>query len=99
MDLPREKLAGSEHAWGIIGGAPTNLSEAGNKDLSTILRTTAIRSNLTTDFCSSSGFFMGPNKNTGRHQLWVTCQDNGALFLEFTNNSYPLAGSSQGSGE
>lgn len=99
MDLPREKLAGSEHAWGLIGGAPTNLSEAGNKDLSTILRTTAVRSNLTTDFCSSSGFFMGPSKKTGRQQLWVTCQDNGALFLEFTNNAYPLAGSTQGAGQ
>lgn len=99
MDKPREALAGSEHAWGIIGGAPTNLSEAGNKDLSTILRTTALRSNLTTDFCSSSGFFMGPSKKTGRQQLWVTCQDNGALFLEFTNNAYPLAGSTVGAGE
>lgn len=90
MDLPREKLAGSEHAWGLIGSAPTNLSEPLNKDLPSLLRTTALRSNLTTDFCSSSGFFMGPSKTSGKHQLWVTCQDNGALFLEFTNNAYPL---------
>lgn len=99
MDKPREELAGSEHAWGIIGSAPTNLSEAGNKDLGQILRTTSLKANLTTDFCSSSGFFMGPSKKTGRHQLWITCQDNGALFLEFTNNSYPFPETKLGQGD
>lgn len=41
---------------------------------------------LTADWC------MSPPRFTG-DQLWVSCDDNGALALKFTNGAYPLDGS------
>ena len=39
---------------------------------------------MTADWCSS------PPRFVGRDQLWVACQDNGFLTLQFTNGAYPL---------
>lgn len=38
---------------------------------------------MTADWCMSPPRFVGD-------QLWVACDDNGALALRFTNNAYPL---------
>ncbi|MGH3431303.1 MAG: LVIVD repeat-containing protein [Thermocrispum sp.] len=41
---------------------------------------------LTADWCMSPPLFRGG-------QLWVACDDNGAMALRFTNGAYPLPGS------
>jgi hypothetical protein len=38
---------------------------------------------MTADWCMSP-----PRFDAGR--LWVSCDDNGALLLRFTNDAYPL---------
>ncbi len=46
---------------------------------------TGQNANLTADWCSS------PPRFVGSDQIWVTCQDNGFMVLQFTNGAYPLA--------
>jgi hypothetical protein len=79
-------LQGSEHATGL-GLSPTisdiavgGLEGAGNYVIDPSSRSEA---NLSTDWCSSPPRFVG-------QQLWVTCQDNGFMVLEFTNGAFPL---------
>ncbi len=79
-------LQGSEHATGL-GLAPTvsdivvgGLEGAGNYVIDLATRSDA---NLSTDWCSSPPRFVGD-------QLWVTCQDNGFMVLEFTNDVFPF---------
>ncbi|MGQ0700115.1 MAG: LVIVD repeat-containing protein [Panacagrimonas sp.] len=79
-------LQGSEHATGL-GLTPTvsdivvgGLEGAGNYVINLATRSDA---NLSTDWCSSPPRFVGD-------QLWVTCQDNGFMVLEFTNGAFPL---------
>lgn len=43
----------------------------------------SLRPDLTADWCMSPPQFRGK-------QLWVTCNDNGFLALEFTNGAYPF---------
>jgi hypothetical protein len=38
---------------------------------------------MTTDWCMSPPRFDGD-------RLWVSCDDNGALLLRFTNHTFPL---------
>ena len=79
-------LQGSEHATGL-GLAPTvsdivvgGLEGARNYVIDLATRSDA---NLSTDWCSSPPRFVGD-------QLWVTCQDNGFMVLEFTNDVFPF---------
>lgn len=76
------QLQGSEHATGL-GLTPTvsdvvvgGLQGAGNYVINLATRSAA---NLSTDWCSSPPRFVGD-------QLWVTCQDNGFMVLEFTHD-------------
>lgn len=80
-------LQGSEHATGL-GLVPTAsdvangqlLQGAGNYVINLATRSDA---NLSADWCTSPPRFVGD-------QLWVTCQDNGFMVLEFTNGAFPL---------
>lgn len=85
-------LLNSEHANGLTGRLPavfTGSQNNFNVDLGTLSEeTTSILSygtapTMTADWCSSPPSFVGS-------QLWVACQDNGFMVLQFTNNAYPL---------
>lgn len=49
----------------------------------TVNGTAPLAGNLSADWCSSPPRFVG-------NQLWVTCEDNGFMVLNFTNGAYPL---------
>ena len=76
-------LPGSEHA-ALFYLSPT-LSMVAQSSI--LQPTTAIQAitaghDLFTDWCTSPPRFVG-------NQLWVTCQDNGFMVLQFTNGVYP----------
>jgi hypothetical protein len=87
-----ETLLNSEHANGLTGHSPavvTGSQNGYNVDLGTVSE--AVTSlvdygtapTMTADWCSSPPSFVGT-------QLWVACQDNGFMVLQFTNNVYPV---------
>ncbi len=80
------QLPGSEHAASIAGSGP-GLSDIQNGSTGIPTKLTP-KGDLNTDWCSSPPRFVG-------NQLWVTCQDNGFMVLELTNNVYPLSRPSQ----
>lgn len=83
----RSALLGSEHANGVAGYAGANPLSLirGSDPVSTIggLAESLTPANMNVDWCSSPPRFVG-------NQLWVSCQDNGFMVLEFTNGIYPF---------
>ncbi len=75
------ELKGSEHAGGpvMVG---LNDSENGGDIEILVSRSAAGPPTLNVDWCSSPPAFVGD-------QLWVTCQDNGFMVLQFTNGCTP----------
>ncbi|MER5392523.1 hypothetical protein [Saccharopolyspora sp. NPDC002686] len=73
------RLVNSAHATVPVGATVSDISNGnvGNPPLN--LGPT----DLTADWCMSPPRFVG-------EQLWVSCDDNGALALQFTNDAYPL---------
>lgn len=63
------------YVGGFVADLPALLAAAG---------TGPVSGNLSADWCSSPPRFVGSN------QLWVTCEDNGFLVLQFTNSAYPI---------
>jgi len=59
---------------GFVADLPTLIANAGSGPVS---------GNLSADWCSSPPRFVG-------NQLWVTCEDNGFMALQFTNGAYPI---------
>lgn len=78
----RAILQGSEHVISRAGKGPS-LSDAQNLGfgIPTKLQTDA---DLSTDWCTSPPRFVD-------NQLWVVCQDNGFMVLEFAKGVYPFA--------
>lgn len=75
------ELPGSEHANGIIVTQSSGVSDV--RDAGPLgLLNAGVRANLTADYCTSPPRFIGPD------QLWVSCQDNGFMALQFTNDAY-----------
>ncbi len=73
-------LSGSEHAANpLIGNLGFNLFSVPTSSSPSV----QVPAALTADWCTSPPRFVGK-------QLWVTCQDNGFMVLEFTNAAYPL---------
>lgn len=71
-------LPGSEHA----NTPGPSLSDVRNLGVG-IPNANSLSPVLNTDWCSSPPRFVG-------QQLWVTCQDNGFMVLQFQNGVYPL---------
>jgi hypothetical protein len=86
-------LPGSEHAAGwykfptlsLLGASPPSPADDPNPATfdSTSASDTKPTPDLYADWCSSPPRFVG-------NQLWVTCQDNGFMVLQFTNGVYPI---------
>jgi hypothetical protein len=76
----RALLLNSDHANGIAASLAPVLSDLSNLDLGYPPLEVG-PANLSADYCSSPPSFVGD-------ELWVTCQDNGFLALQFTNGSY-----------
>jgi hypothetical protein len=76
----RALLLNSDHANGIAASLAPVLSDLSNLDLGYPLLEVG-PANLSADYCSSPPSFVGD-------ELWVTCQDNGFLALQFTNGAY-----------
>jgi hypothetical protein len=72
------QIPNSAHA--LITYAPPLLSF---KSLTFQTLADSLKPDLTADWCMSPPEFRGK-------QLWVTCNDNGFLALEFTNGAYPF---------
>ena len=72
------RLTGSEHA-GLSG--TLDISQGSS------LPSVHGPAGLTADWCSSPPRFVGK-------KLWVTCQDNGFMVLNFSNHAYPLSSTS-----
>ncbi len=68
-------LPGSEHTGVLVSTLPS-VSDARNLGIG-IPSKAGLQADLSTDWCSSPPRFVG-------NQLWVTCQDNGFMVLEFT---------------
>lgn len=83
------QLPGSEHAAGLsITSFALPISDIGTSGVAVpylLDPPLAPKADLSSDWCSSPPRFVPPD------QLWVTCQDNGAMVLRFTNGAYPLA--------
>jgi hypothetical protein len=86
-----ESLPGSEHAAGWYKTPPLS-ANLGDKSTSNVYVTPNTRVHetaasttgaLTADWCTSPPRFVN-------NQLWVTCQDNGFMVLQFTNSVYPI---------
>lgn len=75
------ELPGSEHANGIIVTQSSGVSDVRDTGPLGLLNAGA-RANLTADYCTS------PPRFVGSDQLWVSCQDNGFMALQFTNDAY-----------
>lgn len=76
------ELVNSAHATVPVGATASDFLNGNIGDPPLNLGPT----DLTADWC------MSPPRFTG-NQLWVACDDNGALALRFTNDAYPLPGS------
>lgn len=74
-------LPGSEHAGSPAGYGPS-VSDIQNLGLG-IPTKLALGPDLSADWCSSPPEFRG-------NQLWVTCQDNGFMVLQFEKGVYPF---------
>lgn len=74
-------LRGSEHATGLVSSQILPVSDINNGNLGGLFGQ-GVTTNLSADWCSS------PPRFVGKDQLWVTCQDNGFMALEFTNGAY-----------
>jgi len=79
------QLKGSEHAGGPLV-VSLNDSENGGDIGQPRLQAASGAPILNADWCSSPPAFVGD-------QLWVTCQDNGFMVLQFTNGVYPVTAS------
>lgn len=84
----KEDLQGSEHA-ALLSAAttPIPLSDLLNGNVAVpylFNPVTTSLPDLSADWCSS------PPRFVGSDQIWVTCQDNGAMVLRFTNGAYPI---------
>ncbi|WP_220186910.1 LVIVD repeat-containing protein [Pseudonocardia pini] len=79
----RGRLLGSEHVASVVGQTGFPASDLINGNVGDLTRPLDQLGppNMTADWCSSPPQFVGPD------QLWVTCQDNGFLALEFTNGA------------
>ncbi|HEY1058393.1 MAG TPA: hypothetical protein VGE55_06640 [Limnobacter sp.] len=75
-------LKGWEHAVSRAGIGPS-VSDAQNLGIG-IPTKVSLQSDLSTDWCSSPPRFVND-------QLWVTCQDNGFMVLQFAPGVYPFA--------
>jgi hypothetical protein len=75
----RTQLVNSAHATVPIGLTVSDFANGNIGDPPLNLGPT----DMTADWCMSPPFFVGD-------QLWVACDDNGAMALRFTNNVYPL---------
>ncbi|MCD0449793.1 hypothetical protein LO762_11415 [Actinocorallia sp. API 0066] len=75
----RTKLTNSAHAFVPFGGYFSDLMQTTSADIPPYLGET----DMTADWCMSP-----PRFDKGR--LWVSCDDNGALLLRFSNGVYPL---------
>ncbi|GLR26558.1 LVIVD repeat-containing protein [Limnobacter litoralis] len=74
-------LPGSEHAGSPAGYGPS-VSDVQNLGLGVPTKL-SIGPDLSADWCSSPPEFRG-------NQLWVTCQDNGFMVLQFERGVYPF---------
>lgn len=82
------QLPASEHAAGLsLTSFAVPVSDLGNLGVAVpylLEPPLAPKADLSADWCSSPPRFVGPD------QLWVACQDNGAMVLRFTNGAYPI---------
>ncbi len=69
------QLPGSEHAGPVTSTVPS-VSDARNQAVGVPTKVT-LQADMSTDWCSSPPRFVG-------NQLWVVCQDNGFMVLEYT---------------
>ncbi|GGL41977.1 LVIVD repeat-containing protein [Nocardia jinanensis] len=76
----RELLKNSEHANGLVAPYMPVVSDAENLNVGNPPLQFG-PADLSADYCSSPPRFVG-------NQLWVTCQDNGFLALQFDNGAY-----------
>lgn len=73
----QKQLVNSAHAFVPFGASFSDIANGGNQPLYTGPM------DMTADWCMSPPRFDG-------NRLWVSCDDNGALLLKFTNGAYPL---------